>query len=111
MSLPKVPLTQYQERIGINIVAETLARLNLVWRETPSTDVGIDGQIEFVNETGEATGQIIAVQVKSGPSYLREGANNSWAFYPSEAHRRYWEQFRSLYFSFSVNPKLDECSG
>lgn len=53
--------------------------MNLVWRETPSTDVGVDGQIEFVNERGEATGQIVAVQVKSGPSYLREGANNSWA--------------------------------
>lgn len=105
MSLPQVPLTQYQERIGINIVAEKLARMNLVWRETPSTDVGVDGQIEFVNETGEATGQIVAVQVKSGPSYLREGANNSWAFYPSEAHRRYWEQFPVPVLLFLCDPE------
>ena len=64
MNLPKVPATQYQERLGINIVAETLARMNLVWRETKSIDVGIDGQIEFVNEEFEATGQIVAAQVK-----------------------------------------------
>jgi len=105
MSLPQVPLTQYQERIGINIVAETLARMNLVWRETPSTDVGVDGQIEFVNETGEATGQIVAVQVKSGPSYLREGANNSWVYYPSEAHRHYWEQFPVPVLLFLCEPE------
>jgi len=105
MSLPQVPLTQHQERIGISIVAEKLARLNLVWRETPSTDVGVDGQIEFINETGEATGQIVAVQVKSGPSYLREGANNSWAFFPSKAHRRYWEQFPVLVLLFLCDPE------
>ena len=105
MSLPKVPLTQHQERVGINIVAQNLARLNLVWRETPTTDVGIDGQIEFINDTGEATGQIVAVQVKSGPSYLHEGPNNSWAYYPSEAHRRYWEQFPVAVLLFLCEPE------
>jgi len=105
MSLPKVPLTQHQERIGINIVAETLARMNLVWRETPSTDVGIDGQIEFINDTGEATGQIVAVQVKSGPSYLCDGPNNSWTYYPSDAHRHYWEQFPVPVLLFLCDPE------
>jgi hypothetical protein len=105
MSLPKVPPTQHQERIGINIVAETLARINLVWRETPSTDVGIDGQIEFINDSGEATGQIVAVQVKSGPSYLRNGPDDSWAYYPSDAHRQYWEQFPVPVLLFLCDPE------
>ncbi len=105
MSLPKVPATQYQERLGINIVAETLARMNLVWRETQSIDVGIDGQIEFVNKAFEATGQIVAVQVKCGPSYFREGDRNSWKYYPSDAHRGYWERFPIPVLLFLCDPE------
>jgi len=55
-------------------------------------DVGIDGQIEYVNSEGNATGRMIAVQIKSGPSYLKGDAEN-WVFYPEEKHRFYWERF------------------
>lgn len=93
MNLPNVPATLSQERIGINIVAEALARSNLIWRETPVTDMGIDGQIEYVNKQGQATGQLVAAQVKTGPSYLIQGPNGHWAFYPAKKHREYWERF------------------
>jgi hypothetical protein len=104
MSLPRVPFTQSQERIGVSIVAETVSRMNLIWRETPTTDVGIDGQIEFVNDLGEATGQIVAVQVKTGPSYLKGNRNKTWVYYPSDAHRRYWEQFPVPVLLFLCDP-------
>ena len=55
-------------------------------------DVGIDGQIEYVDKDGYATGRIIAVQIKSGKSFLKErGA--SWVFYPEKKHKFYWERF------------------
>lgn len=88
--LPKVPSSYFQERKGVRHVADLLEACRLVWRETPNADVGIDGQIELVNDEGEATGAIVAVQIKSGPSYLLDGGA-FWKYYPSEKHRLYWE--------------------
>jgi hypothetical protein len=60
--------------------------------QTTCVDVGIDGQIEHVNASGQATGQLVAVQVKSGGSYLND-RGSCWHFYPYDKHRFYWERF------------------
>lgn len=72
MSFPKYNQTNSQERLGVNAVAEAIAKIGQIWRETPMADVGVDGQIEYVNPEGFATGRMIAVQIKSGPSFLRK---------------------------------------
>ncbi|NQY87956.1 MAG: DUF4365 domain-containing protein [Colwellia sp.] len=92
MSLPKYNPTNSQERFGVNAVAEAIARLGQIWRETPIADVGIDGQIEFVSAEGFATGKMIAVQIKSGLSFFKE-SEGDWVFYPEEKHRFYWERY------------------
>lgn len=92
MELPQVPFTFNQERAGVLSVAMEINRLGLIWRETPMADVGIDGQIESVNEDGYAIGQLVAVQVKTGPSYFHDHGHE-WRFYPEEKHRFYWERF------------------
>lgn len=92
MSTPKVLPTLRTERAGIISVATEVNRLGLIWREQPMHDVGIDGQIEFVDEEGYATGRIVAVQVKSGRSYL-QGDGPEWLYHPDEKHRFYWEVF------------------
>ncbi len=92
MIFPIYGHTNQQERLGVNAVAEAVARLGLIWRETPSADVGIDGQIEYVTAEGAATGRMVAVQIKSGPSFLKEKDGN-WVFYPEQKHRFYWERF------------------
>lgn len=88
--LPKVPPNYFQERQGVLRVAGLLQACRLIWRETANADVGIDGQIELVNDDGEATGAIVAVQIKSGRSYFIDGGA-FWKYYPSEKHRLYWE--------------------
>lgn len=88
--LPKVPASYFQERQGVLRVASLLQACRLIWRETPNADVGIDGQIELVNDDGEATGALVAVQIKSGRSYLNDGGA-FWKYYPSDKHRLYWE--------------------
>ncbi len=90
--LPKVSSNYFQERQGVLKVAEHLNAAGLVFRETPNADVGIDGHVELVNDDGQATGANIAVQIKSGESYLKE-MGNSWAFYPSKKHIHYWEMY------------------
>lgn len=102
--LPKHSITSSQERFGVNAVAEVMAKLGQIWRETSLSDVGIDGQIEYVNTDGYATGKIIAVQVKSGASFFKERDDN-WLFYPEEKHRLYWENFPLPVFIVLHNPE------
>lgn len=89
---PQIPANLQQERAGVLAVALELNRLGLIWRETPMVDVGIDGQIEFVDDAGQATGRLVAAQIKSGDSYFRDGGDE-WRFVPHEKHRLYWERF------------------
>lgn len=42
-----------------------------IFRPTPNSDWGIDGEIEFKNDRGEASGMRVYLQLKSGDSYLR----------------------------------------
>lgn len=91
--LPKVPHTETQERRGINAVAEVAASLEIIWRETPRADVGIDGQLEYVDPERFATGRTIAVQVKCGPSFFMHHDETAWRFYPETKHRLYWERY------------------
>jgi hypothetical protein len=93
MELPKVGNTYSQERLGIAAVQIYSARKKQIWRETDTGDVGIDGQLEFVNSNGFATGRTVAVQVKAGTSYFQQQTSAGWKFYPEEKHRNYWEAF------------------
>lgn len=92
MQLPSVPANLYQERAGVLAVASEVNRLALIWRETAMVDVGIDGHIEFVDDAGHPTGQLIAVQIKCGPSYFHDHGDEWW-YYPDEKHRGYWERY------------------
>jgi hypothetical protein len=90
--MPSLPANLQQERAGILAVAGEVNRLGLIWRETPLVDVGIDGQIEFVDDMGRVTGQLLAVQVKCGGSYFHDHGDEWW-YYPDEKHRFYWERY------------------
>jgi hypothetical protein len=80
-----------QEHRGIAKVHSICAEMNAIWRATCASDLGIDGQIEFL-EPGKAvsTGCLVAVQVKSGPSYFTTTRGNEVTFQPTQKHRRYW---------------------
>lgn len=72
MNLPKSLQTSKSERIGVLHVATILTEMGYIFRETSNSDTGIDGYIEEVNENNEATGRLLAVQIKSGKSYLHD---------------------------------------
>lgn len=82
----------FTEREGILAVEKSVNQLRCIWRETPNADVGIDGQIEYVDTDGNCTGHVVAVQVKSGASYIKR-VTNGISFTPSERHAQYWEHF------------------
>lgn len=93
MQFPKVGTTYVQERLGIAAVQSYAAQRKQIWRETGTGDVGVDGNLEFVSPEGYATSRIMAVQVKSGPSYFQNAPDCGWKFYPDAKHRNYWESF------------------
>ena len=92
MNLPKFPQTSSNERVGVMRVATILTDMGLIFRETSNSDTGIDGYIEEVNNYQEVTGRLLAVQIKSGASYLHE-QDEYFVFYADEAHIKYWKLY------------------
>jgi hypothetical protein len=90
--LPEFGGNYQQERKGVSRFASAIADLGLIWRETSNSDVGIDGQVEFVDTDGRATGIIVAVQIKSGESFIK-GTDEAIVYYPSSKHANYWREF------------------
>ena len=73
---------------GVELIVN--ADLNWIFREQPTDDYGIDAQIEVVVDQ-DVTGKLIALQVKSGPSYFKPTTDGSgWWFYPEPADVDYW---------------------
>jgi hypothetical protein len=91
-SLPVVPDTTFTEREGIGYVGLTASRMGLIWREVSNTDLGIDGYLEAV-VNGAPIG-LIAVQVKSGPKYIKSVNKTRFSFYAEGKHVRYWLSYR-----------------
>jgi hypothetical protein len=80
------PLT---ERRGINAVeAIFLDEFRWFFREQAVSDVGIDAQVE-VAEHGQATGKLIALQIKSGPSHFRKQGSD-YVYHGTQRHLDYW---------------------
>lgn len=92
MDLPEYTYRQLQERDGVYAFASAITKKRIIWRETPNSDVGIDGQIEYRNEQGRAAGNVVAVQIKSGISYIGKNASRI-RFRPSAKHVNYWREF------------------
>jgi len=77
------------ERIGVYALGLVLSReFEWIFREQPIADVGIDGQIELVVDK-KVQGKLIAVQVKSGDSYL-SNTKEGLVFYGKNKHLDYW---------------------
>lgn len=82
--------------------------MSAIWRPTPSHDIGIDGQIEFLEPgTNISTGHILAVQSKSGPSYFSNQDDKFVKYYPEERHRRYWKRLKIPVILILHNPDDD----
>jgi len=78
------------ERIGIHKVALIfLEDFGWIEREQTVSDVGIDMQVEIVHN-GIPTGQLIALQIKSGPSYFKEEKDGNIIYRGEKTHLEYW---------------------
>ncbi|MCX6376588.1 MAG: TIR domain-containing protein [Armatimonadetes bacterium] len=63
-----------------------------IFRPTPNSDWGVDGEIEFKDYEGQASGQRVYLQLKSGDSYLRQYRRDGSEVFTIKQprHARYW---------------------
>src|ERR1700687_2056495 len=76
-------------RSGIVKLDRLITDMGYIWRPTPNSDVGIDGEIELVEDRA-ATAKIIKAQVKSGASYFRKEDQRSFEFHAAIDDVKYW---------------------
>ena len=65
-----------------------------IFRPTPNSDWGIDGEIEFKDYDGNASGKRVYLQLKSGDSYLTERKKDDTEVFTikNQRHADYWQQ-------------------
>jgi hypothetical protein len=77
-------------RIGVAAIQLIFQRLGWIFREQTIEDYGIDAHVEIV-DNNIATGELIAVQIKSGDSYFKEKTNEGIVFRGNIEHLEYWQ--------------------
>jgi WD40 repeat protein/GTPase SAR1 family protein len=103
--------TQALEQILIGHMMAIAGEANQIFRPTTMFDYGIDGEIEFKDDNGEASGKRIYIQLKSGNSYLRTRKSDGSEVFDvkNERHLEYWiSQPVDVYL---VIRQTDETSG
>lgn len=65
-----------------------------IFRPIPNCDWGIDGEVEFKNSLGHASGKRIYVQLKSGDSYLTQRVSDNAEIFTVKnlRHLTYWRE-------------------
>lgn len=89
--LPEYAKTAYWGDLGVRIVANIVSdELNMIFRSKEKVDLGIDGEIEIVDDNRRGTGRLIAVQIKCGKSFFREKNNEGYVFRCPIEKFNYW---------------------
>lgn len=83
--------------LGVRIVDAIIHdELRHLFRPRERRDLGIDGEIELVDEDDEkrrGSGRLIAMQIKCGESYFREREEDAFIFRGEPKHLNYWSDF------------------
>lgn len=84
--------TQALEQILIGHMMAIAGEANQIFRPVTMFDHGIDGEVEFKDDDGGASGKKIYIQLKSGNSYLRTRKRDGKEIFDikDERHLTYW---------------------
>ena len=84
--------TQALEQILIAHMMAIAGEANQIFRPVTMFDHGIDGEVEFKDNDGKASGKRIYIQLKSGNSYLRtrKGDGREVFDVTNDRHLEYW---------------------
>jgi DNA-directed RNA polymerase subunit RPC12/RpoP len=84
------------ERKELILIGEAYAiagEAGQIFRQYSNSDHGIDGEIEFKDESGQASGRRVYLQLKSGQSYLRTRRRDGRTIFriQKQRHAEYWQ--------------------
>ena len=79
-------------------------RLGWAFRSLPTLDFGVDAEAERI-ELDRPTGELVGLQIKSGPSHFREPNSGGWIYRPSQRHVDYWTKHSLPIFVILVDLK------
>ena len=84
--------TQALEQILIGHMMAIACEANQIFRPVTMFDHGIDGEVEFKDNDGKASGKRIYIQLKSGNSYLRTRKGDGSEVFDAkdDRHLSYW---------------------
>ncbi len=77
------------ERQGVGLVIARGEAAGFAVREQTGNDYGIDAIAELIDDE-TVTGQLLAIQIKSGSSYLGETKDGCYIYRPDAQHVDYW---------------------
>ncbi|WP_081934097.1 DUF4365 domain-containing protein [Massilia sp. 9096] len=109
-NFPKRQNTGKTAEIGINVVS-TIFNDDFGWvfrRTHQEHDFGVDGYVDYVSPDGSVTGQFIAVQVKTGKSYLTPGGQMHW-YKDSKEHLNYFLNLPTPLLLIICDPEGKDC--
>ena len=94
---------QPTEQLGLIFIQKFAHQIGAIWRPTPNDDYGLDGELGLTS-SGEVTGTIIKVQIKSGTSYLRNRSQAGFSFYIDPSDAAYWSKVNFPVILVVYNP-------
>lgn len=80
----------FTERLGVHQVGRAFSKAGMIFRELPTSDEGIDAQVELSGPNGRGSGRLIALQIKAGESWFREATDEHFTFRFSQQHYEFW---------------------
>lgn len=78
------------ERLGVARLDHFFSSVGWLFREQLVHDYGIDAHVEVV-QNAYPTGNLIALQIKTGSSYFAESTEDAYIFRTEDKHINYWQ--------------------
>ena len=109
-SFPKIKSSAFTADKGVNAVSRVVNDdFNWIFRRVPGeSDYGIDAYFEVVTDDGGVTGQSIAAQIKSGPSFFRTETPSAFVFYGDRKHLNYYANLPQPVIIVIYNPSANK---
>lgn len=106
----KIIQSQITGQRGVNFVEQVVLEMHFTWHPTNAgLEAGIDGIIEICDpETGEATNNIIQVQVKGTTSDWISDTPTTFTYYCNRKDIDYWMQGNTPIILIAVRPDRKE---
>lgn len=94
------------ERLGVSKLDLYFSSHGWLFREQMIHDFGIDAHVEITSEN-YPTGELIAIQIKSGMSFFSEENEHSYVFRTEDKHIEYWSNHTLPVILVLYNPDED----